>query len=114
MAYHSNPEYAGRKEYGKKQDDYGRNRVEDYGRKVPVTHIAPFLDSMIMDSIDYRPGLRGLCYPGTGIIKVRGNDDEPAKVNEHENYHEQLNRVDPYHSEWEVRRLVRWRWGEEG
>lgn len=113
MAYHVNPEYIEPNTYNKKQDDYGRKKQENYGRKIPVSHIAPFLDSMIMDSIDYRPGLRGLCYPGTGIIKVRGNDDDPARVNEHENTHERLNRVDPYHKESEVRMLENWRLGEE-
>lgn len=114
MAYQTNTEYIEPKGYGTKKEGYIRNSAnENYGRKTPITHIAPFLDSLVMDSIDYRPGLRGLCYPGTGIIKVRRNDDEPAKVNEHENLHETINRVNPYHSEWEVRDFVDWRWEED-
>ncbi|MBU0535819.1 MAG: hypothetical protein KKE20_02555 [Nanoarchaeota archaeon] len=103
--------YDGLQEILSGSEGYVKPADTDYKRELPVTDILPLLDSIVVREMP--PGLRGYCFPALRVLYVRDGDQDPGRVNYHENKHIQVFGQDPNHSEWEIRRLENMRYGHE-
>ncbi|MFC1755712.1 hypothetical protein ACFL96_20370 [Thermoproteota archaeon] len=95
----------------KHSNDYSKLPDSDYGKLPLFVEVRPRINSIPVREM--MAGLRGYCFPALGVLYVREGDQDPDRVNYHENLHIQLYGQRPFHREGEVRELEYLRYGHE-